>query len=191
MRPSDTPFIARKSYVFFFSCVMSVSFYQYHFIILTLIILIGASLTSWFMFDILGATITISGTIIGAVIVLGILIWDGFRRGRESSEKMYNTMNTMNKYLENTSKAGVYEKIAMLHGYIDDVSNWRDSRIITNKICFDIESLWHIKSVIGDNEIAELSAAINSLTKLMKSKDKTFEEDADRIEHNSKPLFSH
>jgi hypothetical protein len=78
----------------------------------------------------------------------------------------------------------------MLHGYTNDVSNWKDSKIITNKICFDIEALWYIKSVIGNNEIAELSAAINSLTKTMKSKDKAFEEDADRIEHMSKPLFS-
>jgi hypothetical protein len=138
------------------------------------------------MFDILGASLTIAGTLVG----VGVVIWDGFRKQRKSLEKTYGAMNIMNKYLENTSKAGVYEKIAMLHGYTNDVPNWKDSKIITNKICFDIEALWHIKSVIGDNEIAELSAAINSLTKTMKSKDRAFEEDADRIEHKSKPLFS-
>jgi hypothetical protein len=108
----------------------------------------------------------------------------------KSLEKTHNAMNSMNKYLEDTSKVGVYEKIAMLYGYTNDIPNWWDSKIITNKICFDIESLWHIKSAIGDNEIAELSAAINSLMNAMKSKDKSFEEDADRIEHKSKPLFS-
>jgi len=38
-----------------------------------------------------------------------------------------------------------------------------------------------IKYAIYDNEIAELSAAINLLTKAMKAKDKAFEEDANRI----------
>ena len=46
-------------------------------------------------------------------------------------------MNIMNKYWESTH--GVYEKIDMSHGYTNDVSNWEDSKIITNKICFDIE----------------------------------------------------
>jgi hypothetical protein len=65
------------------------------------------------MFDILGASITIAASIVG----VGIVIWDGFRRQRDSLEKTYGAMNIMNKYLENTSKAGVYEKIAILHGY--------------------------------------------------------------------------
>ncbi|NAL76916.1 hypothetical protein DYY65_01475 [Nitrososphaera sp. AFS] len=164
------------------------SFLVYHSTAIILIILIGLSAIAWFMFDILGASITIATSIIAIGVGLGVVVWDGFRRQRQSLEKTYAAMDVMNKYLGNTSKAGIYEKIAMLNGYINNVSDWKDSKIITNKICFDIEALWHLKSTIGDNEIAELSAAINSLTKAMKSK--TFEEDADRIEHKSKPLFS-
>jgi hypothetical protein len=72
------------------------------------------------MFDILGASITIGTATIA--IGVGVVVWDGFRRQRQSLEKTYGAMNIMNKYLENTSKAGVYEKIAMLHGYTKNVS---------------------------------------------------------------------
>jgi hypothetical protein len=83
----------------------------------------------------------------------------------------------------------IYEKIAVLEGYVNEVSTWKEKGIDptkrTNRICYDIKSLWRIKGMPPEQK-SELSGVIRRLIEAM---EKDYKYEAGRIKDASTPLL--
>jgi hypothetical protein len=83
----------------------------------------------------------------------------------------------------------IYEKIAVLEGYVSEVSTWKEKGIDpinrTNRICYDIRSMWRIKGMPPEQK-SDLSGVIRRLIEAM---EKEYKEEAGRIKDASTPLL--
>ena len=81
----------------------------------------------------------------------------------------------------------IYEKIAVLEGYVSEVSTWKEEGIDptnrTNRICYDIRSMWRIKGMPPEQK-SELSGVIRRLIEKM---EKEYKYEAGRVKDASPP----
>ena len=79
----------------------------------------------------------------------------------------------------------LYEKIAVLEGYVSEVPTWKEKGIDptrrTNRICYDIKSMWRIKGMPPEQK-SELSGVIRHLIEAM---EKEYKDEAGGERHFS------
>ena len=99
-------------------------------------------------------------------------------------------MQTLIDSLSDMAIGQVYEKIAVLEEYIDEVSTWKNKKVDTgsrtNKICYDIRSMWRIVGRMSPEQRTELSSVIRRLIERMEKED--YQAEAGRVRDASAPL---
>lgn len=99
-----------------------------------------------------------------AIVGAGIALVSELRRGR-------GDINGMLNFLRNSAISSVDEKIAVLYGYANDVSRWKDKKLnsdlMINQILSDISSIARVRNNIEYSQWREVIRVLTSLIESM------------------------